>query len=42
MTVKQLCETMDGVEYHQWGLHFSRAAKREQDAIEKAKSKRRR
>jgi hypothetical protein len=42
MTVKQLCETMDCVEFHQWGIHFARKAKAESDAVEKAKAKQRR
>jgi hypothetical protein len=40
MTVKQLCETMDCVEFHQWSIHLQQKAAQEQAAIERAKRKR--
>ena len=40
MTVRQLCDTMDAVEFQQWGTHLSRKVAAEKAAMEKAKRKR--
>lgn len=40
MTVRELVETMDCIEYHWWGVHFMRKAQAEQQAAEKAKRSR--
>lgn len=40
MTVRQLTETMDCVEYRWWACHFQRKAAEEAKAIERAKQKR--
>jgi len=40
MTVRQLTESMDCVEYHWWACHFQRKAAAEAKAMERAKRKR--
>ena len=42
MTVGELKDRMDCVEFHWWGTYFTKKAQAEQAAIEKAKSGRRR
>lgn len=37
MTVRELVDTMDCVEYHWWGVHFSRKAHAEKQEVEKAR-----
>lgn len=37
MTVRALADSMDCVEYHWWGVHFTRKAAAEEKAAEKAK-----
>lgn len=37
MTVRQLTETMDCVEYEWWGCHFARKIRLEKEAIDNAK-----
>ena len=39
MTVRELVETMDCIEYHWWGVHFSRKAQAEKQAADQAKRK---
>ena len=42
MTVRQLCETMDVVEFHQWGKYYANKAKAEKRAMDDAKNRRKR